>query len=65
MWTRKGKENGHSKVEANGALKLFNVTQNDSGSYDCFIDEVAKARIHVQVRSMLNLIFFLILKMIN
>lgn len=52
MWIRNGRRNGRSEVDSNGVLKVYNVTVNDSGIYDCQIDDIAKVRVNLLVKSM-------------
>lgn len=60
MWVREGREEGQIerlKVQPNGVLELLNVSANDDGNYSCTLDDdhdAVKARIYVQVRSMLH-----------
>lgn len=59
MWIREDREDEQIerlKVEPNGVLELLNVTAHDAGNYSCTLDDdhdAVKARINVEVRSML------------
>lgn len=60
MWIREGREEigqiERLKVEPNGMLELLNVSIDDAGNYSCTLDDdrdAVKARINVEVRSML------------
>lgn len=55
MWIREGREDGQAerlKIEPNGALKLLNVSVDDAGNYSCTLDDIVKAIINVEVKSM-------------
>jgi len=56
MWIREGREDGQVerlKIEPNGVLELLNVSVDDAGHYSCTLDDTVKAKINVEVKSML------------